>query len=86
MPTGNGPPTFDGSSYAYWRVRMQAHLEAMDPIALEVTCNPTILKDANGAPIINLVKANAKAKNPLFEAISKEVFARVTSSGTAQEI
>lgn len=82
MPGGSGPPPFDRTDYAYWKARMQAYLEALDPIAWEVTNSSISLRTPIGTLDVNLAKANTKAKNVLFEAITKEVFARVKSAGS----
>src|SRR3712207_2137591 len=86
MPRDHGPPPFDGTDYAYWKARMQAYLEALDPLAWEVVSTGVSLRTPIGTLDVNLAKANAKAKNALFEAITKEVFARVKSAGTAHEV
>ena len=84
MPNGMGnAPVFDGTDYTYWKARMQAYLESVDPIAWSVTVDGY---PGTEAPNAGLVKANAKAKNILFEGITKNVFSRINSSGTAHQI
>ena len=62
---------------------MQAYLESIDPDAWLVTDKGY---PSEGVQNEKLVKANAKAKNILFEGITKDVFSRINSSGTAHEI
>ena len=84
MPNGMGnAPVFDGTDYTYWKARMQAYLESVDPIAWSVTVDGY---PGTEPPNAGLVKANAKAKNILFEGITKNVFSRINSSGTAHQI
>ena len=84
MPNGMGnAPVFDGTDYTYWKARMQAYLESVDPNAWVVTVDGF---SGQGPQNEVLTKANAKAKNILFEGITKNVFSRINSSGTAHEI
>src|SRR5438128_6338086 len=83
------PPVFDGSDFQYWKVRMACFLEAAGMDVWRVTVEvytppgdplfPTVEEDP-------LVKANAKAKNLLYSAMTKEVFNRVCSCVTTHDI
>ena len=36
-PESSGPPKLDGRNYSYWKARMAGYLEALNPLAWEVT-------------------------------------------------
>src|SRR6266540_2951705 len=90
MALGDGsPPVFDGSDYQYWKVRMACFLEATGTNVWRVTVEgytPPVVPQAPAAEEEPLVKANAKAKNLLFGAMTKEVFNRVCSCVTSHDI
>src|SRR6266498_1520688 len=83
------PPVFDGSDFQYWKVRMACFLEAAGMDVWRVTVEgytppgdplfPTAEEDP-------LVKANAKARNLLYGAMTKEVFNRICSCATSHDI
>ena len=90
MAFGEGnPPVFDGNDFQYWKVRMACFLEAASMDVWRVTVEGyTPLGDPR-APTAEeepLVKANTKAKNLLYGAMTKEVFNRVCSCVTAHDI
>ena len=80
-PGSSGPPKLDGRNYSYWKARMASYLEAINPLAWEVT-------DKAVASVMDEdhTKWNARAKNALFYAISEEIFARVHSKKIAHEV
>ena len=80
-PGSSGPPKLDGRNYSYWKARMAGYLEAINPLAWEVTN-----KAVAGVMYEDHTKWNARAKNALFDAISEEIFARVHSKKTAHEV
>ena len=68
---------FDGSNYAYWKIRMSIYLKAMSPsiwrnvgegfvMALDST-HPTDLEERNS-------RLNARAMNALFGALNADEF------------
>jgi hypothetical protein len=67
MSNGEGPPPiFEGDDFSYWKIRMEAYLEAIDVGYLRATTKglPKVKDPAN--PIGDEVKYdwwNAKAKN-----------------------
>ena len=71
------PPVFEGDNFPYWKIRMEAYLEAIDVRVLRATTQglPKPMDPAN--PIgdeANYEKWNAKAKNTLFRGFCKDVF------------
>ena len=79
-PGSSGPPNLDGRNYSYWKARMAGYLEALNPLAWEVTDKAIGVMDEDHT------KQNARAKNALFDAIGEEIFARVHSKKTAHEV
>src|SRR6266540_4992552 len=89
MAFGDGSaPVFDGD-FQYWKVCMACFL---DTASSDVWCatvegftpyvvpqTPTIEEDV-------IVKANAKAKNLLYGAMTKDVFNRIYSCATSHDI
>src|SRR6266542_1495780 len=90
MAFGDGnPPVFDGNDFQYWKVRMTCFLEAAGMDVWRVTVegyNPPVGPHAPTVEEELLVKANAKAKNLLYGAMTKEVFNRVCSCVTFHDI
>src|SRR6266498_1425140 len=83
------PPVFDGSDFQYWKVRMACFLEAAGMDVWRDTVEgytPPVDLHAPTAQEELLVKANAKAKNLLYGAMTKEVFNRICSSATSHDI
>ena len=80
-PGSSGPPKLDGNNYSYWKARMTGYLEALNPLAWEVTD-----KAVAGVMDEDHTKWNARAKNVLFDAISEKIFARVHSKKTTHEV
>ena len=80
---------FDGSDYQYWKVRMACFLEAVGMDMWRVTVEgytPPVVPQAPTTEEEPLVKANAKAKNLLYGAMTKEVFNRVCLCVTSHDI
>ena len=80
MSHGDGPPIFEGDDFPYWKIRMEAYLEALDVGILRA--------DSQGFPKprdaihlqgdeVNYKKWNAKARNTIFRGLCKDVFNRV---------
>ena len=83
------PPLFDGTNYAYWKVRMRAFLHSLDEKvwqAVEIGwTKPTkVLADWDDAKI-KAVNFNSKALNALFSAVTNEEFKKISSTKTAKE-
>src|SRR5437016_6252111 len=90
MAFGDGkPPVFDGNDFQYWKVRMACFLEAAGTDVWRVTMEDYTPPVNPHAPTVEeelLVKANAKAKNLLYGAMTKEVFNRICSCTTSHDI
>src|SRR5438132_7061616 len=90
MTFGDGnPPVFDGNDFQYWKVRMACFLEAAITDVWRVTVegyNPPVGPHAPTVEEELLVKANAKARNLLYGAVTKEVFNRICSCTTSHDI
>src|SRR5436189_2282419 len=90
MAFGDGnPPVFDGNDFQYWKVRMACFLEAAGTDVWRVTvegCNPPVGPHASTVEEELFVKANAKARNLLYGAMTKEVFNRICSCTTSHDI
>ena len=79
-PGSSVPPKLDGRNYSYWKARMEGYLEALNPLAWEVTDKAMDVMDEDQT------KWNARAKNAMFDAIGEDMFARVHSKKTAHEV
>ena len=83
------PPLFDGTNYAYWKVRMRAFLQSLDEKvwqAVEIgwtkpTKEPTDWDDAK----IKVTNFNSRALNALFSVVTNEEFKKRSSTETAEE-
>ena len=83
------PPLFDGTNYAYWKVRTRAFLQFLDEKAWQVVEigwmkpkeAPTNQDDAK----IKAANFNSKALNALFNAVTNEEFKKIFSTETTKE-
>ena len=83
------PPLFDGTDYAYWKVRMRAFLKNLDEEvwqAVEIgwTMPKEAPADQDGSKI-KVANFNSKALNVLFSAVTYEEFKKIFSTETAKE-
>ena len=83
------PPLFNGTNYAYWKVRMRAFLQSLDEKvwqAVEIgrTKPKEALADWDDAKI-KAVNFNSRTLNTLFSAVSNEEFKKISSTETAKE-
>ena len=84
------PPLFDGTNYAYWKVRMRIFLQFLDKKvwqAVEIGWTkpkeaPTDWNDAK----IKVANFNSKALNALFSTVTNEEFKKISSTETAKEV
>ena len=83
------PPLFDGTNYAYWKVRMKGFLQSLDKKVWQaVEIGWTKPKKA---PVdwdkakIKAANFNSRALNALFSAITNEEFKKISSTETAKE-
>ena len=83
------PPLFDGTDYAYWKVRIRAFLQSLDENvwqAVEIgwtkpTEAPVDWDDAK----IKATNFNNRALNALFSAVTNEEFKKISSIETTKE-
>ena len=83
------PPLFDGTNYAYWKVRMRAFLQSLDEKVWQaVEIGQTKPKEALanwGNAKIKATKFNSKALNALFNAVTNDEFKKISSTKIAKE-
>ena len=83
------PPLFDGTNYAYWKVRMRAFLQSLDEKVWQaVEIGWTKPKEALANWDEAKIKAanfNSKALNALFSAVNNEEFKKMSFTETAKE-
>ncbi|WVZ98807.1 hypothetical protein U9M48_044188 [Paspalum notatum var. saurae] len=78
---GGSVPYFEGNNFSYWKARIRAYLESIAPEVWEATEHGFVAPHTN-----DQIKWNARARNAIFESISQEVFARVSSKLNACDI
>ena len=83
------PPLFDGTNYAYWKVRMRAFLQSLDKkvwqaVKIGWTKPKEVLANWDDAKI-KAANFNSRALNVLFSAITNEEFKKISSTKTAKE-
>ena len=83
------PPLFDGTNYAYWKVRMRTFLQSLDKKVWQVmeigwTKPKEVLTDWDDAKI-KIANLNSRALNVLFSAVMNEKFKKISSIETAKE-
>ena len=81
------PHLFDGTNYAYWKVRMRAFLQFLDEkVWLAVEIGWTKPKEA---PVdwddakIKAANFNSRALNALFSVVTNKEFKKISSTKTA---
>ena len=83
------PPLFDGTNYAYWKVRMSAFLQSLDEKvwqAVEIGWTKPIEVPANWDDAkIKAANFNSRALNALFSTVTNEEFKKMSSTKTAKE-
>ena len=83
------PPLFDGTNYAYWKVRMRALLQSLDEKvwqAMEIGwTKPTEASADWDDAKIKVENFNSRAMNALFSAVTNEEFKKMSSIETAKE-
>ena len=83
------PLLFDGTNYAYWKVRMRAFLQSLDEkVQQAVEIGWTKPKEvlADWDEVKNKVaNFNSRALNALFSAVTNEEFKKISSTKTAKE-
>ena len=83
------PPLFDGTNYAYWKVRMRDFLQSLDEKVWQVVeIGWTKPKEASAdwdEAKIKAVNFNNRTLNALFSAVINEEFKKISSTEIAQE-
>ena len=83
-------PLFNGTNYAYWKIRMRAFLQSLDEKVWQaVEIGWTKPKEAPADWDEAKIKAanfNTKALNALFSAVTNEEFKKISSTETAKEV
>ena len=83
------PPLFDGTNYAYRKVRMSAFLQSLDEKvwqAVEIGWTKPIEVPADWDDAkIKAANFNSRALNALFSAIPNKEFKKISSTETAKE-
>ena len=82
-------PLFDGTNYAYWKVRMRAFLQSLDEKVWQAVKigwtkpkeAPTDWDDAK----IKATNFNSRALNAVFSAVTNEEFKKISSTEIAKE-
>ena len=85
----NVPPYFDGSNYAFWKVRMRAFLCSIDDTVWDVIeVGWTRLEAAKSTwdkAAVMVANANSKALNAIFCSVSPDEFQRISHITIAKE-
>ena len=80
---------FDGTNYAYWKVRMRAFLQSLDEKvwqAMEIGWTKPIEAPADWDDAkIKAANFNSKALNALFNSVTNEEFKKISLTETAKE-
>ena len=85
----NAPPYFDGSNYAFWKVRMRAFLCSIDESvwdAVEIGwTRPEEAKSTWDKVALAASNANSKAPNAIFYDVSPDEFHKISHITVAKE-
>ena len=85
----NAPPYFDGSNYAFWKVRMRAFLCSIDEAvwdAVEIGWTKhEAAKSTWDKAALATSNANSKALNTIFFGVSSDEFHRISHITVAKE-
>ena len=82
-------PLFDGTDYAYQKVRMRAFLESLDEKVWQVVeigwTKPTKAPFEWDDAKIKVANFNSRALNALFSVVTNEEFKKISSIETVKE-
>ena len=80
------PPLFDGTNYAYWKVRMRDFLRSLDEKVWQVVeigyTKPKEVPTNWDEAKIKAANFNSRALNALFSAVTNEEFKKISSTET----
>ena len=84
------PPLFDGTNYAYWKVRMRAFLQSLDEnvwqaVKTSWTKPKEVSTDWDDAKF-KAANFNNRALNALFSAVTNDEFKKISSTKTRKEL
>ena len=86
----NAPPYFDGSNYAFWKVRMRAFLCSTDEAiwdAVEIGwTKPEATKSTWDMAALSTSNANSKALNVIFCGVFPNEFHWISQITVAKEV
>ena len=86
----NVPPYFDGSNYAFWKVRMKVFLCSIDEALWDaIEIGWTKLEAAKSTwdkAALTASNANSKALNAIFYGVSPNEFYRISHITIAKEV
>ena len=82
-------PLFDGTNYAYWKVRMRVFLQSLDEKvwqAVEISWTKPTKAPADQDDVkIKVANFNSRTLNALFSAVTNEEFKKISSTETTKE-
>ena len=85
----NAPPYFDGSNYAFWKVRMRAFLCFIDEAIWDAVgigwTKPEAAKSTRDKAALATSNANSKALNVIFCGVSPDEFHQISHITVAKE-
>ena len=85
----NAPPYFDGSNYAFWKVRMRAFLCSIDELVWDAVgigwTRPEAAKSTWDKAALATSNANSKALDAIFCGVSPDEFHRISHITVAKE-
>ena len=85
----NVPPYFDGSNYAFWKVRMRAFLCSIDEVVWDAVkigwTKPEATKSIWDKAALAASNANSKALNAIFCGVSSDEFHQISHITIAKE-
>ena len=83
------PPLFDGTNYAYWKVRMRVFLQSLDEKvwqAVEIGWTKPMEASADWDEAkVKAANFNSRALNALFGAVTNEELKKISFTETAKE-
>ena len=86
----NALPYFDGSNYAFWKVKIRAFLCSIDEIVWDVVdvgwARPEAAKSTWDMAALAAANANSKALNAIFCGVSPYEFHRISHITIAKEV
>ena len=85
----NAPPYFDGSNYAFWKVRIRAFLFSIDESVWHVIdvgwTRPKAAKSTWDKAALAAANANSKVLNAIFCGVFPDEFHRISHITIAKE-